>query len=72
MAFSNIAADYAPQAEQRVFCQAPGALASWAAIPDSISHCRTMEVRVASWQVRHGEHSKEATCKLQSMPPDAA
>ena len=48
MAFSDIAAHCAPSAGQRVFCKTPGAPAPWAAIPDSIGHCRAMEVIVAS------------------------
>ena len=72
MAVSNIAAHYASQVEQRVFHQAPGALASWAAIPDSVSHCRAMEVRLALWQGWHSKNSRGATRKLQSMPRDAA
>ena len=47
MAFRDIAAHCAPSAGQRVFCEAPGAPAPWAAIPDSIGHCRAMEVKEA-------------------------
>ena len=76
MVFSDIAAHCAPQAEKGVSCQAPGALASGAGIPDSVSHCRAMEVRQAAWQVWRSEGSRAAiatsrACCMTQRDPNA-